>query len=287
MSVHLTDLERPFIVTSITAETVERAIAIIKQAEYDGARAFEIHLPILSFPDPGRIAELTDATAAPMYATCRRGRFYDLLGVETSVTLTDDQRIDALVEAVEAGFDGVDFELDTYARTGGPDAYTEAGIAAYADSDAGPAQITDDETAIERQKAAVGRVHDAGGEVVLSAHTYTHLEPTDAVGIAERVTARGGDLAKIVGVDRDMDEALETLQAHLRLNETEVVPYALMAIGDPSRIVRPIAPMFGSAWVFAQPELTPGGFHAWPLVENAREVLRRVDWQAAHTPHAE
>lgn len=283
----LTDLERPFILTSVTAETVEEAIARIKQAEYDGARAFEIHLPPLSFPDPGSIADLTDATAAPMYATCRRGRFYELLGVETSVTLTDDQRIAALVEAVEAGFDGVDFELDTYDRTSGPDAYTEEAIAAYADGDAGPAQITDDETAIERQEAAIDRVHDVGGEVVLSAHTYTHLDPTDAVGIAERVTARGGDMAKIVGADRDMDEALETLRAHLRLNEAEVVPYALMAIGEPSRIVRPLAPMFGSAWVFAQPELTPGGFHAWPLVENAREILRRVDWRTVHTPHAE
>jgi hypothetical protein len=31
--------------------------------------------------------------------------------------------------------------------------------------------------------------------------------------------------------------------------------------------------MFGSAWVFAQPELVPGGFHSWPLVENVREIL--------------
>jgi hypothetical protein len=82
-----------------------------------------------------------------------------------------------------------------------------------------------------------------------------------------------------------MEEALDTLRGHLRLNEADVVPYALMAIGDPSRIVRPIAPMFGSAWVFAQPELSPGGFHSWPLVENAREVLRRVDWRTAYDPH--
>jgi 3-dehydroquinate dehydratase len=121
-----------------------------------------------------------------------------------------------------------------------------------------------------------------GGEVILSAHTYKHIDPAEAVAIAERVTRRGGDFAKLVGVDRTMEDALETLEAHLRLNEAETVPYALMAIGEPSRIVRPIAPMFGSAWVFAQPQITPGGFHSWPTVENAREILRRVDWRGAY-----
>jgi hypothetical protein len=189
---------------------------------------------------------------------------------------------------VAAGVDGVDFELDTFDPTGGPDAFTDAAIADHAaDPDAQPAEITDDEAAVARQRAAIDRVHDAGGEVILSAHTYTHLAPAEAVAIAERATDRGADLSKIVGVDRDMDEAVETLRAHLRLNEADVVPYALMAIGDPSRIVRPLAPMFGSAWVFAQPDLTPGGFHSWPLVENAREVLRRVDWRTAHDPHHE
>jgi hypothetical protein len=99
------------------------------------------------------------------------------------------------------------------------------------------------------------------------------------------MTDRGADLCKIVGVDQTLTEGLETLEAHLRLNEADTAPYALMTIGDPGRIVRPISPMFGSAWVFAQPELVPGGFHSWPLVENAREILRRVDWRTVHTPH--
>ncbi|WP_192918468.1 type I 3-dehydroquinate dehydratase [Salinigranum salinum] len=282
----LSDLEQPFIVTSLAETTIEETVATIKQAEYDGARAFEVHLPLVSFPDREDVERLTTSTAAPMYATCRREHFYDLLGADVPVELTDDQRTEALVDAVEAGFDGADFELDTFDPTGGPEAFTEAAITAHAaDPDAEPAQITDDADAVARQREVVDRVHDAGGDVMLSAHTYTHLTPEDALGIAERATDRGADFAKIVGVDRDMDEALETLRAHLRLNEADVVPYGLMAIGDPSRIVRPIAPMFGSAWVFAQPELTPGGFHSWPLVENAREVLRRVDWRTAYTPH--
>jgi hypothetical protein len=240
----------------------------ITQAEYDGARAFEIHPPPLGFPEGEEVDRITSTTEFPIYATVRRGDFYDLLGADAPVAMDDTERIETLIDAVEAGFDGVDFEMDTFDPTPGPEAFTDEAIDAYAgDPETDLAEITDDEEAIDRQRAAI-----------------------EAVAIAERATARGADFVNIVGVDRAMDEALDTLKAHLRLNEADVVPYALMAIGDVSRIVRPIAPMFGSAWVFAQPELTAGGFHSWPLVENAREVLRRIDWRSAHgdvRPHAD
>lgn len=54
-------------------------------------------------------------------------------------------------------------------------------------------------------------------------------------------------VCKLVGVDLTMDDALDTLNAHLALNRTDSSPYALTTVGDPLRIVRPIAPMFISA----------------------------------------
>lgn len=281
----LSELERPFIVTSLVADTLAETISTLKTAEYQGAKAFEIHLPLLGFPDAAAVRRLRDATSAPLYATCRRDTFYELLGHDEPVSLTDEERIERLVGAVDAGFDAVDMELDTFDRTPGPSTYTTEGISEYADEGAEPAEITDDPDAIERQRRAIGRINDRGGEVILSAHTYTHLTPDDAVGVARRMTDRGADFGKIVGVDRNMDEAIDTLRAHLALNRADVAPYALMAIGEVSRIVRPIAPMFGSAWVFAQPELVPGGFHDWPLVDNQREILRRIDWRTAYEPH--
>lgn len=282
----LSDVPRPFVCTSIVDEGLERTIRTLKTAESQGARAFEVHLPLAGFPDAAELERLRSATACPIYATCRRDTFYELLGVGDVVSLSDEERTDRLVAAVEAGLAGIDMELDTFDRQPGPDSFTEEAIDRYAaDPSTGPAEISDDPDAVAAQQAVVERVHDAGGDVVLSAHTYTHLDPNDAMAIAERMTERGADLCKIVGVDRTLDEGLETLEAHLRLNESDCAPYALMAIGDPSRIIRPMSPMFGSAWVFAQPEFVPGGFHSWPLVDNAREILRRVDWRTVHTPH--
>ena len=285
---NLADVPQPFICTSVVDDDLESTIRTIKTAEYQGAGAFEIHLPLLGFPDETALDRLTSATSRPIYATCRRETFYELLGTDDVVRLTDAERTDRLVAAVEAGAAGIDFELDAFDRQPGPDSFTQEAIEAYAtDPESEPAEVTDDPDAVAAQEAVVERVHDVGGDVVLSAHTYTHLSPAQSVAIAERMTSRGADLCKIVGVDRTLEEGLETLQAHLRLNEADVAPYALMAIGDPSRIIRPMSPMFGSAWVFAQPELVPGGFHSWPLVDNAREVLRRVDWQTVHTPHGQ
>lgn len=282
----LSSLPRPFICTSIVDEGLEPAIRTMKTAEYQGAGAFEVHLPLLGFPGDDEIERLANATAYPIYATCRRDSFYDLLGVRTDVTLSDTERTDAMVAAVEAGLDGIDMELDTFDRRPGPESYSATAIEAYADDPtAGPAEVTDHPDAIDAQAGVVERIQDAGGDVVISAHTFTHISPEEAVAIAERMTDRGADLCKIVGVDRTLEEGLDTLAAHLHLNDADVAPYALMAIGDSSRIIRPLAPMFGSAWVFAQPELVPGGFHSWPLVENAREILRRVDWRTVHTPH--
>lgn len=282
----LTSLERPFVCTSLAETTVAETISAMKTAENAGARAFEVHLPLLDFPGEAELSRIKAATGCPIYATCRRSTFYELLGVDTVTEHDDDERVAELLAAVEGGVDGIDLELDTFAPTGGPDEFTSDAITAYADDEDAPiAEVTDADDAVERQRSAISAVHERGGEVVLSAHTYRHLDGEDCVDIARRMTERGADFGKIVGVDRSMDDALDTLDAHLRLNEADVLPYALMAIGATSRITRPLSPMFGSAWVFAQPEFTPGGFHSWPLVEDAREILRRFDWRTAYDPH--
>jgi 3-dehydroquinate dehydratase len=282
----LSSLKRPFICTSLAETTVDETISAMKTAENAGAHAFEVHLPLLDFPGEGELSRIASATGRPVYATCRRGGFYELLGAERVTELDDEARVRELLDAVEAGVAGVDVELDTFDPTGGPEDYTSAAIAAYAADENTPlTEVTDDEEAVERQRSVIEAVHERRGEVILSAHTYRHLDGEDCVDIDRRMIERGADFGKVVGVDRSMDEALDTLAAHLRLNEADVLPYALMTIGTTSRITRPLSPMFGSAWVFAQPEFTPGGFHPWPLVESAREVLRRGDWRTAYDPH--
>jgi antitoxin (DNA-binding transcriptional repressor) of toxin-antitoxin stability system len=279
----LSDLERPFVTASVTDPSIESAVATVKTAEMQGAKAFEVHLPLLDAD--GDLARLRDATRLPMYASCRRAAFYDLFDTEVSVG-NDSDRTSRLLDAVDAGFDGADIELDTFDPQPGPDPLTEAAVLDYAAAaDTGPVEVTDDADAVVDQQEFVDDVAARGGETVLSSHAYTHLSPERAVALGEQIEIRGADFAKIVGLDRTMRELLDTLEAHLALTEALSMPYVLMSIGAPSHLGRPLTPMFGSAWVFAQTDYDPGGFHSWPLVENAQAVLSRVDWRTAHDPH--
>jgi hypothetical protein len=88
----LTEIPRPFICTSIVDEGIEPTIRTMKTAEYQGADAFEVHLPLLGFPDREELTRLQSATSCPVYATCRRDSFYTLLGADDVVSLTDRER---------------------------------------------------------------------------------------------------------------------------------------------------------------------------------------------------
>jgi len=284
----LSDLDRPFICCSVAEKGVDEAIRTIRLAALEGAHAFEVHLPMLGYPDRAELARLFESTTRPVYATCRRASFYGLLGLDESaldpIRRTDEERVDELLAAVNAGAAGVDVELDTFDPTPAPEGPT-ATLARSDDEGIEPAEFTRDDRAVVRQQETVEAVHDQGAEVVLSCHPMVHISPEAAVDIGRTMEARGADLAKIVGVDRSLYDALDTFKANLRMDEAVDVPFNMMSMGDATRAARLAYPFFGSSWVFCQLTQTPGGFEAWPLVENAREVFRRTDWEPAWAAH--
>lgn len=73
---------------------------MLKTGKYQGARAFEVHLPLLEFPDGAALGRITNATSRPIYAACRRDAFYELLGADDVVDMDDGERIERLVAAV-------------------------------------------------------------------------------------------------------------------------------------------------------------------------------------------
>lgn len=274
----IADVDAPFVWCPIVERDPAAVRATMRAAVLEGAAAFEIHLPMLDYPDAAALADLADATTRPVIATCRRAEFYTLVGYPAedldAIRRSDEGRVEALTDAVRAGFDGADFELDTFGEgTVPPDDVggIEARLAREAE------EVTLDPEAVARQERAVEAIQDLGGEVLLSCHPGCHLAPEEAAAIAGLMADRGADLAKIVGVDESLAEVLDTLEANLRLRDALEIPFTMMSMGPPSRVGRPFYPFFGSSWVYCQVEHRPGGFEAWPTVENAREILRRVD----------
>lgn len=59
----LSDLERPFVCTSLTESTVEETVRALKTADYVGSRALEVHLPLLGLPNREGMGVLEDGDA--------------------------------------------------------------------------------------------------------------------------------------------------------------------------------------------------------------------------------
>lgn len=285
----LSALESPFICCTVIDRSLEEAIRTIRLGALEGADAFEIHLPLLGYPPADELARVFDATTRPVYATSRRASFYPLVGLPESevetIRRSDEDRIDELVDAVAAGAAGIDMELDSFDPQPGLDFDGQRLLDHAVSEDATPAELTTDAEAIQRQEQVVDHVHELGGEVLFSCHPLKHLTPDEALEIAERMVDRGADLAKLVGVDPSFYHVLDTLEANLDLNRTLSIPFNMMSMGGPTRVGRLMYPFFGSDWIFCQVTHYPNGFEAWPLVEHAREVFRRVDWEPAREAH--
>ena len=62
-------------------------------------------------------------------------------------------------------------------------------------------EIALDEAAVEKQKALIDRIHSAGGEVLMSSHTFKSTTLEQNLMIAREQAARGADIIKIVKVN--------------------------------------------------------------------------------------
>lgn len=278
----LTELNRPFICAVITDMDVASCIRTMKLAEFDGADAFELDLHCLEpFPPTKKdVANIVGCTSKPVFTVNRR--------TPKTKPQGEDGRMRLQVDAFEAGTKGFDMELDTF------DPWTEwdeakakwqmehlKGISL--DPDVMPREVSFDAEAERKQMSLIDDLHSRGGEVMLSTHIIVRMKPEGALRVGKLMEKRGADLAKIVALNRDMYDLLDTLACNVTLKKELKIPFKMMSHGQPSRIGRVIFPMFGTSWVYCQETLLPGGFHHQPLVSTMRFILQHVDFNMEAT----
>ncbi len=245
---------------AIKDATVEEAIVAMAIAESKGASGFHVHLEyfdegIITKEDLQRIARSTKLPVLALY--------YD-------GTLTQEKRLDGLYLAVESGFAGVDMQgfmghSGTTATT-----HTAANVNYWEKKGfdmcfvaAVPAESPITTAAVNYQEKYVKKIHDAGGEVLISAHVSTVFNARQAVAYAEFCAARGVDVVKIVGLGQNVNDVLECMNACKAFGESEKlkgVKVSFHLSGHSSAYIsRAICPTFcGSYIYFTYPELTTG-----------------------------
>lgn len=108
-----------------------------------------------------------------------------------------------------------------------------------------PDQMANDEGAIEKQMRLIDEIHDAGAQVLISAHVLKFTSAERVLEIALEQKRRGADVCKIVTGANDHTDEVENLRIVTLLKKELGIPFLYLSGGE-CRLLRRIGPMLGS-----------------------------------------
>ncbi|TNJ62855.1 type I 3-dehydroquinate dehydratase [Paenibacillus hemerocallicola] len=266
-------LPQPFIVNVIREKDPESAIASIKNAEYDGAIAHDLHLTSLGQPfhNYKDLRRIIASTANPQL----------ILNYRYTNDMSDEERIKRQILAIEAGAAAIDIPADTFDPN-----YTSYGSAPEGSAEPNansynPKELSMDPAVIEKQMKLIETVHSMGAEVLLSSHTRVVMSSEQVVSHALEMQSRGADMVKIVSVCMNEDQLIEAFKSIVALKRTLKVPFQYQCHGEHGKLTRVVGPMLGSMLVFCNQRFAAHTFNEQPLVHAMRSVFQNVDWRIA------
>jgi hypothetical protein len=277
----LTQLPRPFIVAVVTDRDPAAALATMRLAALEGARAMELNLPLLADVDAAALGDLIAAAPGVVYTSCRRRDFMRVYGIDPAALSewSDDERMERQLAAVAAGARAIDVEMDTFDPRPAPPLGTPEATA-WAAETGEPAELSLDPAAVARQSEVARAARAAGAEAIFSCHTGRPQSVDGLLRIARLAAERGADLVKIVSRCATSADLYAVFEATRRLAGCSPIPFTLIGAGPAGDLSRIIGVNFGACWAIGQLTLTPGGFHPQPLVAQLRETMRLIPWRA-------
>ncbi len=250
MSIFL-EKDKPVTVTMIQAHTPERAIELINKALEIGCDSFGLQVEQLEleYRDDKSLMKIFDAMQGkPCYIT--NYRFGHNEGK------SDDELADELVHITGICGGIADVMGDYFCE--------EA------------EQLTDNAEAIEKQKALIERIHNAGGEVLMSSHTLHYMPKERVLYFMNEHKRRGADVSKIVTADVNEDELYSNLDISVALKNEKTLPVLFLAIGNLCRKHRIIGPILTGGMFLCVVEHDELATASQPLLADANEMIRLI-----------
>ena len=122
---------------------------------------------------------------------------------------TDEQLAEELLEAADCGADLCDMMGDYF--------------------DPQPGEMTDDETAVGKQKTLIEKLHEKGASVLMSSHILKFTPADKVLKIALEHQRRGADISKIVVGADNREQELENLRIINLLKEKLDIPFLFLS----------------------------------------------------------
>ena len=238
-------LERAPLFTAIFADaSADALVRHVRAAHWNGADAVCVELKNLPREDRSveRLRLFINASPLPTMCCLYRN---DCLGQD------DDARQRDLLAALEAGAACIDVMGDLY--------------------DPSPREWTRKPAAIAKQRRLIRKIHDAGAQVIVSAHLYAFATPEEVLAQLRDFEKRGADIVKLVQTADTEEEFLAALRATLLCRRELKTPFVHLVSGAFGALHRLVAPSLGIALTFAK--LDPGEAVPMPPLANLKGVF--------------
>ncbi len=268
MTQKLSTLTAPAVAGVVRETSVRAAIAEIKNCLFDGATMIDLHMSCLANSDVDSLKKIISSTRLPILALNYNNTF--TMG---KAGLTEEERIDSFLRAVEAGAAGIDMQGYTFDP---PSKSGFCGEDKYSFTKGNPKEVVTDEKIISKQCALIEHAHAKGAEVLLSCHPGIPMTSEQVVDLALFLEKRNPDIIKIVTKAENEDDLAESIRAMLLLKKEVKTPVAYHANGAAGMLSRIINPLLGGQIAFCVDHYNAGSTMEQIDLKSTSEIVEKI-----------
>lgn len=230
----------------VQADNPDRIKALVKKSIPQGAEAFGIQFEQMDgcYRKCEVYKELFScAEDKPTYVTNYR--------YVKNEGKSDEQLADELLELADCGADLCDMMGD------------------YFDEQSG--EMTYDETAVQRQKNLIDKLHKRGAKVLMSTHIHKFTPADEVLKIALSHQSRGADISKIVTGAENAEQQIENLRIINLLKEKLDIPFLFLSGGE-CKLLRRIGGELGNCMYLCVCKYDNFSTPQQPLLKNLKVI---------------
>jgi 3-dehydroquinate dehydratase type I len=252
-------LPKPFLVSVVTDPTPDDCLYTIRNSEFDGAQAYDLHLRWLEKRCHNREDLRTIFLSTHRPVMC----LYYREGDAKKQPVNEEERAEVLLNCIRWGASAIDMQGDLF--------------------DPSPLELTRKPGIIDKQKKFIDEVHKQGGEVIMSSHTYVVMSTEQVVEHMKAQEVRGADMVKVAARVETEDDLLEAFRTTVVLKRELKIPFIHICMGEYGKIHRIAGAMLGSSLVFCVQRYgsNKNTLKDQPILRATREVFNNLSWQIA------
>ena len=237
----------PFVTEMVQVPTAKQAELKIRNAIADGATAIGVQMSALE-----KQYRTKETLTAIFLAAEDKPIYFTNYRIGLNEGMCDEELVDGLFLGLECGATLVDVMGDIFCPA--------------------PEELTMDKLAIDKQRKLIDKIHEKGGEVLMSSHIHSFRPPERVLEIALEQQRRGADIVKIVAGAETQEEELKNLEICHLLKKELNIPFLFLSSGKYNYLHRTVGPALGVNMWLCFREYDETTYVGPPLLSNVLKI---------------